>query len=43
MAARATNPVIVPTLDTARLRLRGHGKADLDACCALWGDADVVR
>lgn len=32
-----------PTLETQRLRLRAHTKADFENCCALWGDADVVR
>ncbi|MBK9033104.1 MAG: GNAT family N-acetyltransferase [Myxococcales bacterium] len=43
MASLAPNPVVVPIIETARLRLRGHRKADLDACYALWSDPDVVR
>ena len=41
--AKRENPVVVPILDTARLRLRGHRADDLEACCALWSDPDVVR
>ena len=33
----------VPALDTARLRLRGHHAADLDAYAALWSDEAVIR
>ena len=33
----------VPTLETARLRLRAHRADDLSACLALWSDAEVVR
>ena len=32
-----------PVLETERLILRGHTKADLDACAALWGDEEVTR
>lgn len=32
-----------PVLCTDRLLLRPHRPSDFDACCALWGDADVVR
>ncbi|HWK46699.1 MAG TPA: GNAT family N-acetyltransferase [Stellaceae bacterium] len=33
----------VPTIETERLVLRGHRAADLDACAAMWGDAEVTR
>lgn len=32
-----------PLLTTARLTLRAHRPADLDACAAMWGDAAVTR
>lgn len=32
-----------PVIETERLILRGHAKADLDACAAMWGDAQVTR
>jgi RimJ/RimL family protein N-acetyltransferase len=32
-----------PILDTARLRLRGHGIGDFEASLELWSDAAVVR
>lgn len=32
-----------PIVETARLRLRPHRTADFAACCALWGDPEVVR
>lgn len=32
-----------PVIETGRLRLRGHGLADFDACLALWGDPEVTR
>lgn len=32
-----------PVLETERLILRGHSKADLEACAAMWGDAEVTR
>lgn len=32
-----------PLLHTDRLILRPHSVADYPACCALWGDAAVVR
>ena len=31
----------IPTLETERLRLRGHRADDLDAAMAIWQDADV--
>lgn len=37
------NPVAVPVVETARLRLRGHQRADLDDCVALWRDPEVAR
>jgi RimJ/RimL family protein N-acetyltransferase len=33
----------VPTIETARLRLRGHRVEDFGDCAAMWGDAAVVR
>lgn len=35
--------VRAPRIETARLILRAHEAADIDAVAALWGDADVVR
>ncbi|WP_419723199.1 GNAT family N-acetyltransferase [Sphingobium aromaticiconvertens] len=32
-----------PVLYTERLLLRPHRSSDFDTCCALWGDAKVVR
>ena len=32
-----------PVIETERLILRGHTKADLDVCAAMWGDAEVTR
>lgn len=32
-----------PTIETARLRLRGHRVADFADCAAMWGDAAVAR
>lgn len=33
----------VPVIETARLRLRGHRAADLDAAAAKWADPVVTR
>lgn len=33
----------VPVIETARLRLRGHARTDLDASAAMWGDPEVAR
>ena len=33
----------IPVVETARLRLRGHGAADLARCTALWTNPEVVR
>ncbi len=33
----------VPVIETARLRLRAHRAADLDACAAMWADPAVTR
>jgi RimJ/RimL family protein N-acetyltransferase len=33
----------IPTVETARLRLRGHGVEDLGDCAAMWADPAVVR
>lgn len=32
-----------PVIETERLILRGHTKADLEDCAALWGNEDVTR
>lgn len=32
-----------PVLETPRLTLRGHTRADFDALAALWADPDIVR
>lgn len=32
-----------PMLETPRLILRGHRRADFAACAAMWADPDVVR
>lgn len=34
---------MVPVLQTARLRLRGHVPADFAASAAMWADPEVVR
>ncbi|MCC6997419.1 MAG: GNAT family N-acetyltransferase [Deltaproteobacteria bacterium] len=34
---------VIPTLETARLRLRAHRVDDLPACIAMWGDPVVTR
>lgn len=34
---------IIPTLETSRLRLRGHTYADLDHCVAMWAEPEVSR
>lgn len=33
----------IPTLETARLRLRAHDGNDFTACSAMWADPAVVR
>ena len=35
--------IAVPTIETTRLRLRGHRIEDLGDCAAMWADAGVVR
>jgi RimJ/RimL family protein N-acetyltransferase len=35
--------VEIPVIETERLRLRGHGPGDLEACAAMWGDPVVAR
>lgn len=35
--------LIVPTLQTGRLTLRGHTPADFGECAAMWGDPRVTR
>ena len=34
---------VVPVIETARLRLRGHRVGDFDACAAMWADPRVTR
>src|ERR1700740_1278177 len=36
------SPVEVPTLETERLRLRGHRIDDFADCAAMWGDPQVT-
>jgi RimJ/RimL family protein N-acetyltransferase len=36
-------PAEVPVIETARLRLRGHERADFEACKTLWSDPIVTR
>ncbi len=45
MAEPFARPVVpdVPVIETARLRLRGHVPADLDAATAMWADRAVTR
>jgi len=38
-----THTVVVPILETERLRLRGHRLDDFSNCAALWGDPIVTR
>ena len=33
----------VPLIETPRLRLRGHRRADLPQCAAMWADPQVTR
>jgi len=33
----------IPTIDTERLRLRGHTPGDFEPFAAMWAEADVVR
>jgi len=35
--------ILTPELRTARLRLRAHRAADLDACAAMWGNPLVTK
>ena len=35
--------MIIPIIETERLRLRAHRPADLADCAAMWGDARVTR
>lgn len=35
--------MITPTIETERLRLRGHALPDFDASAAMWTDAGVTR
>ncbi|MEO8810588.1 MAG: GNAT family N-acetyltransferase [Rhodanobacter sp.] len=41
--APAFTDCLVPVLETARLRLRGHRKQDYAVLAAIWADPDVVR
>jgi RimJ/RimL family protein N-acetyltransferase len=34
---------VIPTIETERLRLRGHSEGDYDACAAMWAEPEVVR
>jgi RimJ/RimL family protein N-acetyltransferase len=34
---------MIPTIETERLILRAPGPGDVDAVCAMWGDAAVTR
>lgn len=34
---------MIPVIETARLRLRGHRAEDFEAHAAMWADPDVVR
>ncbi|GAC1390138.1 MAG: GNAT family N-acetyltransferase [Vulcanimicrobiaceae bacterium] len=43
---RATDRALIetaPIVETARLRLRAHGREDLADCLAMWGDPIVTR
>ena len=35
--------VAIPTIETERLKLRGHTLADYDACMAMWSDPSVTQ
>lgn len=35
--------LFIPTVETERLRLRGHTVADFEESCLMWGDPEVVR
>ena len=43
MDGLAGSMVEVPILETERLKLRGHRRADFSDCAAMWGDAIVTR
>jgi RimJ/RimL family protein N-acetyltransferase len=43
MSSPAIFSAQVPTLESARLRLRPHRKSDFAECCKLWGDPTVAR
>lgn len=43
MAGESVNSIKIPTLETARLRLRGHRLSDYANCVELWGDPRVTR
>ncbi len=37
------SPIPIPTVETARLTLRGHRLEDFAACAAMWADPAVTR
>jgi RimJ/RimL family protein N-acetyltransferase len=37
------SPVAIPTIETERLRLRGHRPDDFPDCLAMWTEPDVTR
>ncbi|MGO9516582.1 MAG: GNAT family N-acetyltransferase [Candidatus Korobacteraceae bacterium] len=43
MNGSARSTVEVPILETERLKLRGHRRADFTDCAAMWRDATVTR
>ena len=43
MTPPTAQPTAAPTIETARLTLRGHVPADLADSAALWGDPAVTR
>ena len=42
-AIRSAQVIAAPSIETERLRLRGHGVDDFTDCVALWSEPDVVR
>jgi RimJ/RimL family protein N-acetyltransferase len=43
MASSFYSTALAPALETARLKLRGHGLADFAASAAMWADPVVTR